>query len=118
MSNADAATMATSRTRTTCRLLKKPSSGGALAEVGGAGESPVEAGPGLARGELALEAIEAAEAPAEAVDHVDENGLAGGGHHRRSVFERAVVGEDDVQNRLGEGWVEAGNVLDLTAHLV
>lgn len=50
-----------------------------LAEVGGAGEGAVEARPGLARRQLALEAVEAAEAAAEVVDHVDEDGLAGGG---------------------------------------
>src|SRR3954471_11077236 len=94
------------------------SGGGALAEIGRARERPVEARPGLAGGELALEAVEAAEAAAEVVDHVDEDGLAGGGDDRGAVFERAVVGEDDVQDRLGESGIEAGDLLDLSPHLV
>ena len=63
----------------------------------------VEARPGLAGGELALEAVEAAEAAAEVVDHVDEDGLAGGGDDRRAVLERAVVAEDDVEDAPGPG---------------
>src|SRR5436309_13090649 len=93
-------------------------SGGALAEVSRTRQRPVEARPGLAGGELALEAVEAAEAAAEVVDHVNEDGLAGGGDDWGAVFERAVVGEDDVQDRLSERGIEAGDVLDLTTHLV
>ncbi len=91
-------------------------SGGALGEEGAAGESAVEARPGLAGGELALEAVEAAEAAAEVVDHVDEDGLAGGGDDRRAVLQLAVVAEDDVEDALGEVGVEARQVLDRPAH--
>ena len=61
--------------------------GGALGEPGGAGEGAVEARPGLALGKLPLEAVEGAEAAAEVVHHVDEDGLAGDGDDRRAVFE-------------------------------
>ena len=93
-------------------------SGRAGAEVGRAREGAVEARPGLAGGELALEAVEAAEAAAEVVDHVDEDGLAGGGDDRGAVLELAVVAEDDVEDRLGEAGVEAGDVLDPAADQV
>ena len=49
---------------------------------------------------------------------MDEDGLAGRGDDRRAVFERAVVAEDDVEDGLGEGRVEAGDLLDLAAHRV
>ena len=50
---------------------------------------------------------------------MDEDGLAGAGDDRRAVLERAVVAEDDVEDRLGEGGVEAVDLLDLAAdHVV
>ena len=49
---------------------------------------------------------------------MDEDGLAGGGDDRRAVLERAVVAEDDVQDGLGEGRVEARDVLDPAADQV
>ena len=67
----------------------------------------VEARPGLAGGELALEPVEAAEAAAEVVDHVDQDRLAGGRDDRGAVLELAVVAEDDVEDGLGEVGVEA-----------
>src|SRR4029077_6824891 len=91
---------------------------GALAEVRGARERAVKARPGLAGGELALETVEAAEAAAEVVDHVDEDGLAGGGDDRRAVLELAVVAEDDVEHGLGQRRLEARELLDLPAHQV
>ena len=49
---------------------------------------------------------------------MDQDGLAGGGDDRRAVLERAVVAEDDVEDRLGQAGVEAGDLLDLAAHQV
>ena len=72
----------------------------------------VEARPRLAVGKLALDAVEAAELAAEVVDRVDQGRLAGGGHHRRAVLERPVVGEDDVEDRLRRSGVEAVDPLD------
>ena len=58
------------------------SGGGAATEVGGPLDRAVEARPRLALGQLALEPVEAPEAPAEVVDHVDEHRLAGAGSDR------------------------------------
>ena len=49
---------------------------------------------------------------AELVHGVHQQRLAGGGDHRAAVLEAAVVGEDDVQQRLGELGREAGDLLD------
>src|SRR5262249_28248887 len=88
------------------------------AEVGAAAEGAVEGGPDGAGGELLLEAVEGAEAAAEVVHHVDGGGLAGGGQDGRAVLQLAVVAEDDVQDRLGEGGREAVEVLDDAADAV
>ena len=56
--------------------------------------------PLLARGELLLEPVEAAQPAPEVVDHVDERRLARARHDRAAVLERAVVAEDDVQHGL------------------
>src|SRR5215217_418452 len=68
-------------------------------EVRRGGDAAVEAGPGLALGEGALDAVEAAERAAEVVHRVDEGRLAGGGDDGRALFELSVVGQDDVQDR-------------------
>ena len=72
----------------------------ARGEEGAAADRAVEARPALAGGELLLEPVEAAEPPAEVVDHVHERRLARARHDRAAVLERAVVGEDDVPDRL------------------
>ncbi len=74
----------------------------ASGEVRTAPERTVISGPLLAGRQLLFDPIEAAEAPAEVVDHVDERRLARARHDRASVLERAVVAEDDVQNGLRE----------------
>ena len=52
---------------------------------------------GCAGGELLLQPVEAAQPPAEVVDHVHERRLARARHDRAAVLERAVVAEDDVR---------------------
>src|SRR5579875_44449 len=97
------------------RARGSPASGGA-AQTGGeerpAPEALVVARPLLAVGQGLLDAIEGAEAGAEAVDAVDECGLAGRRDHRAAVLERAVVAEDDVQQRLGNVAGEVRKGLD------
>src|SRR3954453_8504773 len=71
-----------------------------LAEVGGARDAAVVARPAFAVGERLLDPIEAAEPPAEIVDHVHERRLARARDDRRAVLELAVVRQDDVEQRL------------------
>ena len=92
--------------------------GAAVAEVGRAGDRPVEARPALAVGERLLDPVEAAEPPAEVVDHVHERRLARARHDRRTVLELPVVGEDDVEHRLRGLRREARQLLDLAPHEV
>ena len=56
-------------------------------EEGAAAERAVEARPALALAQLLLEAVEAAEAPAEVVGHVDERRLTRRRHDGASVLE-------------------------------
>src|SRR4051794_27688589 len=81
-------------------------------------DAPVEARPGLTVGEFLLEPVEAAELAAQVVDRVHQGCLARGGDDRRAMLELAVVGQDDVEDRLGQVWIEAVDALDLAAHLV
>ena len=74
----------------------------ALQEERPGADRAVERRPAPAGCELLLEPVEAAQAPSEVVDHVHERGLARAGHDRAAVLERAVVGEDDVTDRLGQ----------------
>src|SRR6186713_2909896 len=70
-------------------------------EVRRAVQCAVEARPALAVAEGLLEPVEAAELAAEVVDHVDERRLARARGHRASVLERAVMGQDYVEDGLG-----------------
>src|SRR6202035_941565 len=74
--------------------------GGAFREERAAADRTIKARPAPARREAALEAVEAAQAPAEVVDHVHERSLARARNDRAAVLERAVVGQDDVAERL------------------
>ena len=87
--------------------------GVAAREVRRAVQSAVEARPALAVAERLLEPVEAAELAAEVVDRVDECGLARARDHRAAVLERAVVGQDDVEDGLGRLGREARDLLDL-----
>src|SRR5438105_4435833 len=87
-------------------------------EVGAAAERLVVARPFLARRQLLLDPVEAAEPSAEVVDHVHERRLAGAGHHGASVLERAVMAEDDVQDCLCELGREPIEALDRAPHQV
>ena len=69
-------------------------------EIGAPAQSLVVARPLLPGRQLLLDPVEAPEAAAEVVDHVDERRLAGARDDRAPVLERAVVTEDDVQHRL------------------
>jgi hypothetical protein len=88
------------------------------AEVRPAADRPIEARPALAAGQLLLQAIEGAEPAAEVVAEVHERGLAGAGHDRAAVLERAVVAEDDVQHGLGSARVEVLDRVDERSHAV
>src|SRR5208283_1774459 len=90
----------------------------ALAEERSRADRAVERGPGGAGCQLLLEPVEAAEASAEVVDHVHERRLARARHHRAAMLERAVVGQDDVPERLRERRREAADLLDLAADAV
>src|SRR5439155_5191460 len=61
---------------------------------GAAPDALVKGRPPLTGGEALLQPVEAAQAPPEVVDHVDQRGLAGAGHNRTSVLKAAVVAED------------------------
>ena len=65
--------------------------------------------------QLLLEPVEAPEAAAEVVDHVHERRLARAGDHRAAVLERAVMAEDDVEDRLRQLRGEAVEPLDRPA---
>src|SRR4051812_22334871 len=90
----------------------------ARGEVGRARQGAVEGRPALAAGQALLEAVEAAKAAAQVVDHVDQRGLARARDDRAAVLELAVVAEDDVQEALGPVGREAGDLLDLAADRV
>src|SRR3954451_1029187 len=83
------------------------------AEVSARVDPAVVRRPALAGGERLLEAVEAAEAPAEVVDEVHERRLARGRHDRAAVRERAVMAEDDVEHGLRGLGREARQLLDL-----
>src|SRR4051812_45093094 len=88
--------------------------GVACGEEGGAAQGAIEARPALAVGEALLQAVEAAEPPAQVVHHVHERGLARAWNHGAAVLELAVVGQDDVEQCLGGARREPWNLLDLT----
>src|SRR3954452_15428219 len=91
--------------------------GRARAEEGRAVDAAVEARPALTVRELLLEPVEAAELAAEVVDRVHQGRFAGRGDHLRAVLELSVVGQDDVDDRLGEVGIEVLDALDLAADL-
>ena len=74
--------------------------GEAIGEECAGADRAVEARPPATGAELLLQAVEAPEPPAEVVDHVDDRRLPGAGDDGAAVLERAVVGEDDVPDRL------------------
>lgn len=80
-----------------------PSAGcrAAIADLYDATESAVVAGPALVLRRLAFEPVEAAEVAAQLVHRVHEERLPGCREDRAPVLEAAVMGEDDVQQRLG-----------------
>src|SRR5262245_50903836 len=92
--------------------------GGARTEEGRGVDAPVEARPALALGQLLLEAVEAPQLAAEVVDRVHQGRLAGRRDDGRAVLQLTVVGEDDVEDRLGQIRVEALDALDLPADQV
>src|SRR5204863_9604463 len=94
------------------------STGAARRTVGARAARAVEGRPAPGGGELLLDAVEAPQASAEIVDHVHERRLAGAGDDGAAVLERAVVGEDDVAERLGQGRGKAVDVLDDAADTV
>src|SRR5436305_8610427 len=92
--------------------------GRAGAEEGRGVDAPVEAGPALPICQLLLEPVEASELAAEVVDRMHQRGLPGRGDDRGAVLERAMVREDDVEDRLREIGVESVDPLDLAANPV
>ena len=74
-----------------------------LAKERRASEGAVEARPAFALFGLLLEPVEGPHRPAQVVHRRDEDGLAGGGRDGAAELERAVVGEDDVQQLRGRG---------------
>src|ERR1019366_6259054 len=69
-------------------------------------------------GELLLDPVKASEPTAEVVDHVHERSLARARHHRAAVLQRAVMGEDDVPDRLSQLGGEPLDVLDRAPYAV
>src|SRR5215210_5751912 len=88
-------------------------------EEGRGADSAVEIRPAGAVRQRLLDAVEAAEVPAEVVHEVDQGGFARARDHRAPVLELAVVAEDDVEKALGLVRREAVDPLDLAAdHVV
>src|SRR5205085_3014680 len=77
------------------------------AEIGTPAQRLVVCRPLLASRELLLDPVEAAQPTTQVVDHVHQRRLASARNHGAAVLERAVVAEDDVQDRLLEVGGEA-----------
>src|SRR4051812_39659004 len=103
-----------------------PLSGGLFAprplawpEEGGGADAAVEVRPARAVRERLLDAVEAAQVPAQVVHEVDQRGLAGARDNRAPVLQLAVVAQDYVKQALGLVRREAIDPLDLAAdHVV